>query len=677
MQILAGFQSKYNLSDRVTTGIMKMIKVHMPSNHSYPASSRNLMKSLVKDDIRSKIYFCVLCSQLLEDLTCPGCQQSFIEKELEERHQYFFILDVRQQLEMILKNDKVRRLLSSKIFREQDTHLNSTGRGLLKIKDDPFDLSCTFNSDGVQLFESSNSSVWPFLISLNDLPFQVRKQFIILGGLWFCGSKVNMEMFLNPIAKMLASLFENPISWKADNGAVLKSRILFPVCAVDSPARCKMQGLVQFNGKHGCCWCDHPGKRVPKGRGYARVYPSQEFNPAARSNVAFKQQVRNNDFTMGLKYNSPLNQIPKFDIVRGFSVDMMHCVMLGVVRHFTCLWLECSGSPYNVSLSQLDNRLLKCRVPSEINRSFRSLSHRKQWKASEWQNWLFVSPLLLRGLLGRKYINHFKLLVESVHMLCRPTVYEDELNLAERDITAFVKSVKVLYGEEHCTYNVHILLHLVSCVRDWGPLMGSSAFSFESFNGELVSKVTSSKGVLYQITRRYLTTLRSRLRGELQEDYHDILGYNFLPKHEVRKKKSIAVGSLKHFDQINGYTRVKSVQEGTSAFINFKYYNTVSSRSKKKADNIVMLDEKNYGLIETFYEVECECADQCECEKMFALIGKIEVSQSKRLSFCKYSDSSVMNFVVKPFTAISKFKFYVYDADDFCYYVCVPHEDYE
>jgi hypothetical protein len=36
-----------------------------------------------------------------------------------------------------------------------------------------------------------------------------------------------------------------------------------------------------------------------------------------------------------------------------------------------------------------------------------------------------------------------------------------------------------MYGIDHVSYNVHLLVHVVLSVRHWGPLWETSAFIFE------------------------------------------------------------------------------------------------------------------------------------------------------------------------------------------------------
>lgn len=86
-----------------------------------------------------------------------------------------------------------------------------------------------------------------------------------------------------------------------------------------------------------------------------------------------------------MKGPSWLLVVPCFDIIKGTSVDYMHCVLLGVCRQLLRLWLL---SQYHEEvwylgnkLSVLDERLCNIKPPSEIKRTPRSLaSTRMYWK---------------------------------------------------------------------------------------------------------------------------------------------------------------------------------------------------------------------------------------------------------------------------------------------------------
>lgn len=84
-------------------------------------------------------------------------------------------------------------------------------------------ISVILNTDGVVVYKSSNHSMWPVLLMINELPFSERycsrynqnhffingrrqPKNMILAGLW-CGKvKPPMEIFLKPITDMLLTL---------------------------------------------------------------------------------------------------------------------------------------------------------------------------------------------------------------------------------------------------------------------------------------------------------------------------------------------------------------------------------------------------------------------------------------------------------------------------------------
>ena len=84
---------------------------------------------------------------------------------------------------------------------------------------------------------------------------------------------------------------------------------------------------------------------------------------------------------MGMSWGFAL---PYFDVVRGTSVDYMHCVRKGVMEQLMKSWFEDSGS--NVSLKSeqesIDKDLLSIQPISEITRTPRSLSDWKHWKGN-------------------------------------------------------------------------------------------------------------------------------------------------------------------------------------------------------------------------------------------------------------------------------------------------------
>ncbi|XP_074113611.1 uncharacterized protein LOC141536780 [Cotesia typhae] len=59
----------------------------------------------------------------------------------------------------------------------------------------------TFNADGAPVFKSSNTSIWPIQIMINELPIHVRTHHPLLGALLFGKSKPDMNVFFDSVCE--------------------------------------------------------------------------------------------------------------------------------------------------------------------------------------------------------------------------------------------------------------------------------------------------------------------------------------------------------------------------------------------------------------------------------------------------------------------------------------------
>ncbi|KAH7957905.1 hypothetical protein HPB51_028110 [Rhipicephalus microplus] len=179
-------------------------------------------------------------------------------------------------------------------------------------------------------------------------------------------------------------------------------------------------------------------------------------------------------------------------------------------------WLSNVGEEYYIGAPQtvavLDQRLCSIKPHSCMPRLPRSVSLRKYWKASEWQQWLLYFSLpCLEGLLPRQYLKHFALLVKGIALLLQDTVSLSDISVSTDCLVKFVVDMQFLYGEKNMTFNVHQLLHMAQSVLNQGPLWAHSCFAFESNIGQIKQLVTSAKGAPLQIVERLM--MASNFRG--------------------------------------------------------------------------------------------------------------------------------------------------------------------
>ncbi len=90
---------------------------------------------------------------------------------------------------------------------------------------------------------------------------------------------------------------------------------------------------------------------------------------------------------LGVKGPSWLTLAPTFDLIKGVSVDYMHCCLLGVCRLMLRLWLQSShhNDPWYMrsKLQELDARLAVIHPPDEIQRTPRGIeSTVAHWKGT-------------------------------------------------------------------------------------------------------------------------------------------------------------------------------------------------------------------------------------------------------------------------------------------------------
>ena len=95
----------------------------------------------------------------------------------------------------------------------------------------------------------------------------------------------------------------------------------------------------------------------------------------------------------GVKGISSVNEIPGFDIAKGYAMDVLHTVELGVVKQLTNTWLDSKNhcKPFYLppsSQKKMNSILTGVSLPESFSRRARSLDDRQNFKASEWRNFL-------------------------------------------------------------------------------------------------------------------------------------------------------------------------------------------------------------------------------------------------------------------------------------------------
>lgn len=167
------------------------------------------------------------------DIHCPGCDGEHSVKELEKEGSYFLVFNIEQR--RILKDADTHIVLTQR-ERSMDMSDIKHSKGYSELGLGQDDISVSWNTDGVPLYESSKCSIWPIQLQINELPLKQRAKRIVLAGLWFGGEKPEMDVFLKPFVDEMNKLSSSDFLWTATDGTRKHTRVFPGPCVVDTIA---------------------------------------------------------------------------------------------------------------------------------------------------------------------------------------------------------------------------------------------------------------------------------------------------------------------------------------------------------------------------------------------------------------------------------------------------------
>lgn len=472
-------------------------------------------------------YFCEKCqsysvhsnSSIRNQFKCTHCDGNIFQKP----NNYFITIPLKQQLEnSIAKNWKsiirFRDENENELQYIQDIHDGSICKQIDSEFANSFNLSVLVNTDGAQMFKSTKNSLWPIQLIQNFLPPRLRYicENIIVVGLYFGSKKPDESQIFAPLVEEIKDIH------KAGGFriATLRTDLIFlpfiTHCTCDLPAKAMCQGIMQFNGKNACGYCHHPGE-LCEGEGKKKQkswrYVRQEMTNTLRSHantepILLKLKNGASPPILGFKESSVLLDLPNFDIIKGFTIDYMHCVLLGTTRKMVSLWLDSQywQEPYHIKATTvLNDRIKSIRPPSLVCRRPRPIDERAYYTANDWKFHLFFYlPNCLDGLLNMRYIDHFTQFSAAIYTLAKEKISITEIEDARAMLVKFADEFEKLYGKSKVTMNIHLLRHLADAVTYSGPLWTQSMFAFEQSNGELLKSVNGQRHALQQIVKKYI-----------------------------------------------------------------------------------------------------------------------------------------------------------------------------
>ena len=101
-------------------------------------------------------------------------------------------------------------------------------------------------------------------------------------------------------------------------------------------------------------------------------------------------------------------------------------------------------------------------------------------------------------------IESWQAFVLACRRLCKRSITEEDIKVADLLLIQFCKRVKKVFGSKFVTPNMHMHLHLADCLQDFGPLHSFWLYSFERYNGLLGKQPTNNRSIEVQLIKRFL-----------------------------------------------------------------------------------------------------------------------------------------------------------------------------
>ncbi|XP_058888539.1 uncharacterized protein LOC117972660 [Acipenser ruthenus] len=258
------FALRHKLSKTALNDLLALINLYCPAHiNAVPDSKHKFFKFFEGFNDSVDLQFCCPNCQsyfgkevLAQCMTCgniPGDNESLIK-----RGSVFLTMSLKKQLEKKMADKNFCQALN---YRWSRTKLSTENYDIYEIYDstmyqsvenfnDPskLNLSLSWNVDGVPIFKSSSFHIWPLQVIINELPPNLRKENILLGGLWFGSTRPDMNTFLQAFVEECTLLERQGLTceWKGQKTVLYVYNLM---CVCDSVARCLVQNVKQFNLK--------------------------------------------------------------------------------------------------------------------------------------------------------------------------------------------------------------------------------------------------------------------------------------------------------------------------------------------------------------------------------------------------------------------------------------------
>lgn len=146
--------------------------------------------------------------------------------------------------------------------------------------------------------------------------------------------------------------------------------------------------------------------------------------------------------------------------------------------------------------------------------------------------------------------------VQACRVLSSKQITMEKVLLGDAHLVQFCKRTQRIFGKESITPNMHMHLHLRTCIIDYGPLHGFWLYAFERFNGLLGAMPHNNHSIEVQIMNRFLRDneiFAEVLPDQFSADFHSLFPTHMQASGSLADTLSFDIAIDSHFDGTSGW----------------------------------------------------------------------------------------------------------------------------
>jgi hypothetical protein len=174
-----------------------------------------------------------------------------------------------------------------------------------------------------------------------------------------------------------------------------------------------------------------------------------------------------------------------FDIIWMVVIDPMHFFFTDsgicgkIMKH-----VMVTSATFQKHVASMNQFLANVKFPHIFHRNSREFTSKRKFKSTEYQLLAFYSmvPMLLDAGTSKEFMEFVIPLVDGIRRLSQ-SLRTSEVDEIEAQFHQVFQKWDKFVGKHTMTINVHFLLDICACVRQFGPLYSFDAFAFEDYIG--------------------------------------------------------------------------------------------------------------------------------------------------------------------------------------------------